>query len=226
MNNKNEDLIKDNPEKISDDFLERAKKLSPSLLADAMSSFGTMNHCIKPIKSGMRVLGTAITVKVKPGDNLFLHKAIYLSGKGYVIVLDSNENKNCASWGSMMSKGAIAMGVEGVVLDGAVRDLSEIKELRLPIFANGAVPNGPTTNGPGLINSVISCGGISVSPGDLIFGDDDGVVAVSPDILEDVLLKAEAKAKKEDVRLKEIEMGKMEPDWVKEKVFNLIDQLN
>lgn len=224
MNNKNEVLIKENPDKISDKLIERANQLSPSLLADAMSSFGTMNYCIKPIKSGMRVLGTAITVKVKPGDNLFLHKAIYLSGKGYVIVLDSNENKSCASWGSMMSKGAIAMGVEGVVLDGAVRDLSEIRELGFPIFASGAIPNGPTTNGPGLINSVISCGGISVSPGDLVFGDDDGVVVVPPSILEEVLLKAEAKAKKEEIRFKEIEMGKMEPDWVKEKVSNLINQ--
>lgn len=223
MNNNVKILIKDNPKKIPDNLIERARKLSPSLLADAMGSFGTMSYCIKPIKPGMRVLGTAITVKVKPGDNLFLHKAIYLASKGYVIVLDSNEHKTCASWGSMMSLGAIAMGVEGIVLDGAVRDLSEIRELGLPIFASGAIPNGPTTNGPGLINSVISCGGVSVSPGDLVFGDDDGVVVVPPDTLEDVLLKAEAKAEKEELRIKEIEMGKLEPDWVRDKIFNLIN---
>jgi len=222
MNNNGEVLIKDNPEKIPDNLIERAKQLSPSLLADAMGSFGTMNYCIKPIKSGMRVLGTAITVKVKPGDNLFLHKAIYLSGKGYVIVLDSNEHKTCASWGSMMTRGAIAMGIEGAVLDGAVRDLSEIRELGLPIFAGGAIPNGPTTNGPGLINSVISCGGVQISPGDLVFGDDDGVVVVPPNMLENVLLKAETKAKSEETRIKEIELGKLEPDWVREKVSNLI----
>lgn len=223
MNNNIEILIKNNPERIPDNLIERVKQLSPSLLADGMGSFRTMNYCIKPIKQGMRVLGTAITVKVNPGDNLFLHKAIYLAGKGYVIVLDSNEHKTCASWGSMMSQGAIAMGVEGVVLDGAVRDLLEIKELGLPIFASGAIPNGPTTNGPGLINSVISCGGVSVSPGDLVFGDDDGVVVVPLNILEEVLLKAEAKQKKEELRIKEIEMGKLEPDWVRDKVSNLVN---
>lgn len=221
MNQNENAIIKANPTKISDNFIERAKKLSPSLLADAMSSFNTMNYKIKPVKTGMKVLGTAITVKVKPGDNLFLHKAIYLAGKGYVIVLDSSEHKTCASWGSMMTRGAIAMGIEGVVLDGAVRDLDEIKGLGLPIFASCAVPNGPTTNGPGLINHVISCGGVCVTPGDFIFGDDDGVVVVPSYMLEEVLLKAEKKAASEESRIKEIEQGKLEPDWVKEKVSKL-----
>ena len=222
--NKNENtIIKENPQKIPKKLIERAKQLSPSLLADAMNSFGAMNYKIKPVKSGMRVLGTAITVKVKPGDNLFLHKAIYLAGEGYVIVLDSGEHNTWALWGSMMTRGAIAMGIEGVVLDGAVRDLSEIKELGFPIFASCAVPNGPATNGPGLINHVISCGGVSVTPGDLIFGDDDGVVAVPPHMLEEVLLKAEKKAAGENFRIKEIERGKLEPDWVKEKVSKLLE---
>lgn len=215
-------IIWDNPEQIPEYLIERAKKLSPSLLADAMSSFGTMNCGIKPVKPGARVIGTAITVKVKPGDNLFLHKAIYLTGKGYVIVLDSNEHKTCAAWGNMMTLGAMAMGVEGVVLDGAVRDVAEIKELGFPVFASAAIPNGPTTNGPGRINCVITCGGISVNPGDLIFGDDDGVVAVPPYLLEEVLLKAEKKADSEELRKKELEQGKLEPDWVRDKVNNLL----
>lgn len=223
MNSKDVILIKDNPEKIPDDLIERAGKLSPSLLCDAMNSFGTMNYSIKPVKPGMKVLGTAITVKVKPGDNLFLHKAIYLSGKGYVIVLDSNEHKACASWGGMMTRAAAAMGAEGVILDGAVRDVAEIRELGFPVFAGCAIPNGPSTNGPGCINHAISCGGVPVSPGDLIFGDDDGVVVVPPDILESVLLKAEAKAKAEEVRIREIAEGKLEPDWVIEKVSALAE---
>lgn len=222
MNDKDAILIMDNPVKIPNDLMERVRKLSPSLLCDAMDSTGAMEYGIKPVKPGMRVLGTAITVKVNPGDNLFLHKAIYLSGKGYVIVLDSNGHKACASWGCMMTRAATAMGTEGVILDGAVRDVEEIRELGFPVFSCGAVPNGPTTNGPGRINSVISCGGVSVSPGDLVFGDDDGVVVVPPDKLENILLKAEAKAKSEEVRIKEIEDGKLEPNWVREKVSVLI----
>ncbi|MGE5676942.1 MAG: RraA family protein [Pseudomonadota bacterium] len=223
MNENAKSLIRDNPEKIPDDMLERVRKLSPSLLCDAMNSFGTMDYSIKPVKPGSKVLGTAITVKVKPGDNLFLHKAIYLSGKGYVIVLDSNAHKACASWGGMMTRAAAAMGAEGVILDGAVRDVEEIRELGFPVFAACAIPNGPSTNGPGCINHKISCGGVSVSPGDLVFGDDDGVVAVPPDILENVLLKAEAKAKAEEARIREIAEGKLEPDWVREKVSALME---
>ena len=224
MNEKAGILINNNPGKIPDDLIERARILSPSLLCDAMDSFGAMNYGIKPVRSGMTVIGTAITVKVKPGDNLFLHKAIYLSGKGYVIVLDSNEHKACASWGGMMTRAAAAMGAEGVILDGAVRDVAEIRELGFPVFAGCAIPNGPLTNGPGRINCVISCGGVSVSPGDLVFGDDDGVVVVPPDLLETVLLKAEAKAKAEEARIREIAEGKLEPDWVREKINALIKE--
>lgn len=223
MESKDATLIINNPEKVAEELLERARKLSASLLCDAMNSFGTMNYSIKPVKPGMKVLGTAMTVKVKPGDNLFLHKAIYLSGKGYVIVLDSNEYKACASWGGMMTRAAAAVGAEGVILDGAVRDVAEIRELGFPVFAGCAVPNGPTTNGPGLINHDVSCGGVPVSPGDLVFGDDDGVVVVPPDMLENVLLKAEAKAKAEDLRIREIAEGKLEPDWVREKVSALVE---
>ncbi len=218
MSNEGEILIKGNPEIIPASMIERAKGLSSSLLSDAMDSRGSMNFSIKPVKPGMKVMGTAITVKVKPGDNLLLHKAIYLSGKGYVIVLDSNCHMGCAVWGSMMTRAAVAMGLEGVVLDGAVRDLEELRELGLPIFAAGAVPNGPTTNGPGQINCMIACSGASVAPGDLILGDDDGVAVVPRNMLEAVLEKAEGKVRKEAARINEIKQGKMEPDWVREKV--------
>lgn len=222
MSIEGETLIKENSDMIPTSMLERAKALSASLLSDAMNSQGAMNFGIKPVKPGMKVVGTAITVKVKPGDNLLLHKAIYLSGKGCVIVLDSNCYMECAVWGSMMTRAAAAMGVEGVVLDGAVRDMDELRELGLPIFAAGAVPNGPTTNGPGQINCMIDCGGVPVAPGDLVLGDEDGVTVVPRSVLEDVLEKAEEKVRKEAVRISEIMQGKLEPDWVKEKVAGLM----
>ena len=211
--------INQNPKKIPDELVERAKKLSSSLLSDAMGFLGTMNYQIKPVKTGMKVTGTALTVKVKPGDNLYLHKSIYLAEKGYVLVMDNGGYKQGAVWGEMMTRGALATGLEGVVLEGVVRDLSDIKELGLPIFACGAIPSGSTTNGPGSINMGISCGGISVSPGDFIMGDDDGVVAVPFHMLEEVLLKAEAKLKKEGERIKEIAEGRLEPEWINENLL-------
>lgn len=214
--------IKENPEKIPEELVKRAKKLSSSLLSDAMGSFGTMDYSIKPVKEGMKVAGTALTVKVEPGDNLYLHKSVYLASEGYVLVMDNGGYKQGAVWGEMMTRGALAKGVEGVVLEGAVRDLEDIKKLSLPIFAAGVVPSGSTTNGPGEINTFISSGGVNVAPGDFILGDDDGVVVVQRHMLEEVLQKAEAKAEKEYARIKEIEQGKYEPDWINENLSKIM----
>ncbi len=217
MSEKKDKNIKENPKKISEELVKRVGKLSTSLISDGMENSRTMNYLIKPIKGGMKVLGTALTVKVKPGDNLYLHKAIYEGKEGYVLVMDNSGNKDAAVWGEMMSRGALAAGISGVVLEGCVRDLADIKKLGLPIFAAGAVPKGPTVDGPGSINTNITCGGVEVHPGDLIFGDDDGIVVVSPKELEEVVKKAEAKLARETVRIKELEEGKLVPDWVNEK---------
>jgi len=209
--------IMENPKKISKELVDRVGKLSTSLISDGMKNSRTMNYRIKPIKGGMKVLGTALTVKVKPGDNLYLHKATYEAEEGYVLVVDNDENKDAAVWGEMMSRAALAVGLSGVVLEGCVRDLADIKKLGLPIFAAGAVPKRPRIDGPGSINSDIICGGVEIHPGDLIFGDDDGVVVVSPEELEEVVNKAEAKLAREAVRIKDLEEGKLMPDWINEK---------
>jgi regulator of RNase E activity RraA len=214
MSDKKDKNIKKNSKKISQDLVERVGKLSTSLISDGMENSRTMNYRIKPIKGGMKILGTALTVKVKPGDNLYLHKAIYKAEEGYVLVMENGENQEAAVWGEMMSRGALAVGLSGVVLEGFVRDLADIKELGLPIFATGALPKGPTVDGPGSINTEITCGGVKVCPGDLVFGDDDGVVVVAPEELEDVVKKAEAKLLREGERIKELEDGKLVPDWV------------
>jgi len=217
MSYKKDINIKENSKKISEELIKRVGKLSTSLISDGMKSSRTMKYQVKPIKKGMKVLGTAITVKVEPGDNLYLHKAIYKAEKGYILVMDNGENEDAAVWGEMMSRSSLAVGLSGVVLEGFVRDLSDIKDLGLPIFAAGALPKGPTVEGPGSINTNIKCGGVEVKPGDLIFGDDDGVVVVSPEELEEVVKKAEAKLGREGVRIKELDEGKLVPDWVNEK---------
>jgi RraA family protein len=217
MGDKKDKNIKKNSKKISQDLVERVGKLSTSLISDGMENSRTMNYRIKPIKGGMKILGTALTVKVKPGDNLYLHKAIKYGEDGYVLVLDNEGNKEAAVWGEMMTRSALAAELSGIVVEGCVRDLTDIKELGLPIFAVGAIPKGPTVEGPGNINSTINCGGVEVNPGDLIFGDDDGVVVVGPEELEEVLKKAEAKLAREGDRIKEIEEGKLVPEWVNNK---------
>jgi 4-hydroxy-4-methyl-2-oxoglutarate aldolase len=218
MGDKLKAFIKENPALIPENLMIRARKLSSSLISDATEGLGVMEYHLKPIAPKMKVIGTAMTVALRPGDNLFLHKAIYLSGQGYVLVADGKGYSGGAAWGEMTTRAALAMGVEGLVLDGVVRDLAELRELGFPVFAKGAVPSGMNRLGPGEINGGISCAGISVQPGDLVVGDDDGVVVVTRDRIADVLEQAETKAAQEAIRIKEIAQGKLEPEWISAKL--------
>lgn len=219
----------DDPEVFSPDIIARARKLNSSLLADAMDGANTMSYDISPVAQGYQMVGAAVTVSMKPGDNLFLHEAIYKGAPGYVLVADGKGHTKNAYMGELMAAAAEALGLEGIVIDGLVRDRSDLQKLDLPIFAKGFVPNGPYKEGPGQLNSPVSCGGVSVQPGDLIVGDDDGVTVVPKQMIKAVFQKAEKKQAYEEKRLKEIAAFKedringgnermIEPSWLKEKI--------
>lgn len=209
------------------DFIERAKKLNTTLLADVMDCTGSMDYRIKPVSSGMEIVGTAMTVSLRPGDNLFLHQAIYSAKKGHVLVVDGKGHTNNAYLGELMASSAQALGVEGIVVDGLVRDKKALNELKFPIYSKGFNPNGPFKDGPGEINEVISCGGIRVAPGDLVVGDDDGVVVVPADQIDEVLRKASEKLSYEEKRLEAIakyshqehsDPMSLAPKWLESKI--------
>jgi regulator of RNase E activity RraA len=134
---------------------------------------------------------------VRPGDNLMIHKALTLAGPGDVIVVDGSGDVSHALLGGLMRLAALARGVAGVVVDGAIRDSAEWAEGELPVFARGVSHRGPTKDGPGEINVPIACAGLSVGPGDLVLGDADGIVAASPDRLRELLEAARKKLAEE-----------------------------
>ncbi|RXT03927.1 RraA family protein [Ammoniphilus sp. CFH 90114] len=217
------------PALLSEVIIERATKLNTTLLSDALGCTGSMDYKIKPVASGMRIVGTVMTVSLRPGDNLFLHQAIYSGKEGYVLVADGKGHTSNAYLGELMAGSAKAIGLEGIVIDGLVRDKVALSELNFPIFAKGFIPNGPLKDGPGELNGPISCGGVTVHPGDLIIGDEDGVVVVPKDKIEEVLDKAEKKLDYEtkrmeaiadyELKLKQgIESGSIEPPWLREKM--------
>ncbi|MEK5522066.1 S-adenosylmethionine--2-demethylmenaquinone methyltransferase [Heyndrickxia sporothermodurans] len=215
---------------LSQEIIARAKKLNTTLISDALGCTGSMDYKVKPVSSGMKVVGTALTVDMRAGDNLFLHQGIYCGGEGYVLVADGKGHTENAYLGELMAGAAKALGLEGIVIDGLVRDKEMLSEIGLPIFSKGFIPNGPFKDGPGAINIPISCAGVTVNPGDLIVGDDDGVVVVPKDKIENVLIKAEAKLKYEEKRLQIIasyeerrKQGNTDniniaPEWLAEKM--------
>lgn len=214
------------PALLSNEVIEKAKQLNSTTIADALRNNGVMDYKIKSVTNNAKVVGTALTVSLHSGDNLFLHEAIHKAKQGYVLVVDGGGHVENAYLGELMAFSARAMGVEGIIIDGLVRDKEILKTLDLPIYAKGFIPSGPLKNGPGEINKPISCGGVSVEPGDLIVGDEDGVVVVRKEEIDRVLTAAENKLTYEQERLKQIQAFEnsndssisIKPNWLDEKI--------
>lgn len=141
--------------------------------------------------------GPAVTVRVRPGDNLMIHKALMMVEPGDVLVIDGGGDVSQALVGGLMRTTCVAKQLGGLVIDGAVRDLCEWAEDGMPIFAKGHTHRGPSKDGPGEVNVPVSCAGLVVMPGDLIIGDADGVIAVPAAEAASVLARTRAHLAKE-----------------------------
>lgn len=157
-------------------------------ISDCLERFGTMYADLRPLFDGIRLVGTAITVKTLAADLAGAFKAIDLCQAGDIVVIDSHGSVNTAFWGENMTMSAINRGAVGAVIDGACRDVEEIRKLRFPVFSRGIVPNVGSISGYGQVNVPIQCAGAAVSPGDILVIDGNGVVVVpreeAPEILE------------------------------------------
>lgn len=150
------------------------------------------------------MVGTAVTVRVRRGDNLAILRAFQYCRPGDVMVIDGGGDTTQALIGGIMSLHARTMGLAGVVVDGAIRDVAEVSQRDFPVFARGHIHRGPYKDGPGEINVPVSIGGMTVMPGDIIMGDDDGLLAFSPDEAEEVIAKARIQQQKEETTIQAI----------------------
>lgn len=188
--------------------------LTSTLLADRGAH--VLGSRIKPLRPGARLHGRALTISVPPGDNLAIHAALALARAGDVLVIDGGAHTERALMGGIMCTQAFKAGIAGIIIDGAIRDVAELRVMDMPVFAIGAVPAGPTKNGPGSILRPITCGGVVIHPGDWIFADDDGVVAYRHSTREDLLDSAKEKYVAEQQRLAAIADGVLTPPWLQE----------
>ena len=197
-------------ERVPDAVVTAYGDLDVATVHEARGKQGALAAAIKPIYPGMRVLGTALTVRCHPGDNLMLHKALDILRAGEVVVVDIGGWEG-GPWGDLMSVIAKARDCAGLVIDGYVRDGEAIKADQFSVFARGLSVNGTFKTALGLINHPISCGGVIVAPGDLVIGDDDGVCIVPRIDAESVL--ALARARQEDERQSRERFAKGETLW-------------
>ncbi len=185
-------------------------------LSDNMNRLVAGGSALRPMHRGGKLCGPAFTVKVAPGDNLMVHKAIDTAAPGDVIVVDAAGEVTHAIIGDIMSSIAEKRGVAGIVIYGAIRDSDEIGARRFPVYACGVTHRGPYKNGPGEINVPIALDGMVVNPGDIIVGDADGVVAVPQAHAEEILALARVQLAKETAMLKATAAGKLDRRWVDE----------
>ena len=208
------DVIRD-IERVSAEVAKKAAAFASSILADVAGRRGALSGRIAPLAPSMRFSGPAITVEVRPGDNLMIHAAMAIAKPGDVILVDGRGDLTSALMGEIMSQQCVALGIAGVVFDGAVRDCEAIRELGFPMYAAGLNPNGPTKFVPGRLNHPISIGGVTVNPGDLVVGDADGVTVIERDKAEAMLPLAAEKVAMETKRIADIKSRKaLRPAWL------------
>ncbi len=198
--------ILDAPPRAADALLSRFKGLASSNLADAMGRFGFMDPGIVS-RTGQPLCGQAVTVLLRPADNLMLHKALEVAVAGDVVVVSTGGNVTSAVFGELMCRTAAARGLGGLVVDGAVRDVEALARLRFPVFSRSVSPGSCDKDGPGEINVPVSCGGTVVSPGDILVGDADGIAVVPAAHAEEVLRLVGALVAREEGRVAEIADG-------------------
>jgi len=208
------DVIRD-IQRVDPELVARAAQYPSSILADVAGRRGALCSRIAPLAPTMRLAGPALTIDVRPGDNLMIHAAIALAKPGDVLVIDGKGDRTCALMGAIMINACRQLKLAGVVIDAAIRDSLDLREIGFPVFAVGANPNGPTKFVPGRINWPISCGGIAVAPGDLIVGDADGVLVVEREKAASLLDAAQKKEDDETARIAAIKQGKdLRPKWL------------
>ena len=198
------------------DLLAALRQIPAAIVSDNLKGLVGSVH-LRPFHGGsVRMAGTAVTVRVRQGDNLVLHRALDFVRPGDVLVVDANGFRGQAVTGKIMIRHLETIGAAGIVVDGSVRGGEEIGKRSFPVFALGLTPRGPFKTGPGEINVPVVIDGMTVTPGDIVVGDADGVVAFPPEAAPGVVERGNAQLRKEARDLEALLAGRWDRSWITE----------
>jgi len=201
---------------VEEALLLRFRKLPTAIISDSMGRLSAGGAALRPLGKA-NICGTALTVKTAPGDNLLPHKALDMARSGDVIIIDAGGDLTNAIVGERMIRLAEKIGLAGLVVYGAVRDVADLRKSTVPVFACGVTHRGPYKNGPGEINFPISLDGMVVNAGDLIVGDEDGLVCVPLGDANEICAEAERR----DQHEKLTDPCSESRSWIDEKLKSL-----
>ena len=198
----------------SKEMIEQYSQFETPDISDILNRMYAVNTGIRNMANHESICGPVCTVKVFPGDNLMVHKVLDVAQPGDIVVIDAGGSKSNAVLGDLISRKAKHRGIAAFVIDGLIRDVPDVREVGMPVFARGETPIGPLHRGPGEINYPISCGGIVINPGDIIVGDRSGLVVVRQEFAEDTLEKLHVQKKALESYVEGVKKGEFSNQWV------------
>jgi regulator of RNase E activity RraA len=200
--------------RVAPEAVARFRHLPVANVSDVMSRMTAAGPRLRPMHAGGVLAGPAFTVKTRPGDNLMIHKALAIAEPGDVIVVDAGGDLTNALIGELMLAQMVRRGLGGIVINGAIRDSAAIKAQGFPVFAAGVTHRGPYKDGPGEINVPVAIDGMVIEPGDLMLGDEDGLLCVPFAEVDAIQEAAAKKAEAEARQMANIEAGTHDAAWV------------
>ena len=214
--------IREDFQRVDRALMQQLAQFDVPDISDLLNRLYAIDPQIRCLSGKYRLCGTACTVKVFPGDNLMVHKALDIAKPGDIIVVDGSGigTRTNALIGDIICTKARHRGIQGFVIDGLIRDLPAIEELGYPVFARGTTAIGPLHRGPGEINFPIACGGTVVNPGDVIIADEAGMVSVPQDIVSSAVDILTSQQDANRTYLAAVQRGEFSNEWVD----NLLDR--
>lgn len=205
--------------RVSPEMIAKYREIPAAVVGDCMNRIQASPACLRPMHAGGTVLaGPAYTVKTRPGDNLFIHKAIDLAHPGDIIVVDAGGALDNALVGEMMLTHAETRGIGGVIIYGAIRDSAHVNNHPFPVYAAGVTLRGPFQSGPGHTNITISLGCMTIEPGDLLLGDADGIICIPYDEVESLYPDALKRFQGENAQRDRVRNGTVDRKWIDDRL--------
>jgi 4-hydroxy-4-methyl-2-oxoglutarate aldolase len=191
----------------SRDVVSILSNIPTATIYESAGKWGDVAPYIRPVVEGVRLAGRAFTVKAMPGDNLVIFRAIEEAPAGSILVIDAGATDRATIWGGTSTVACVAKKIAGCVTNAAVRDVAQIRALRFPVYAAGINVRGTVKSHPGWTQVPISIGDIPVKPGDIVIGDEDGVVIVASERADEIADKAVEKRRADEAREERISRG-------------------
>jgi 4-hydroxy-4-methyl-2-oxoglutarate aldolase len=216
-------LVVRNIPRTAGDVLAELAAAGVSTVHEAQGRTGYVGPGIRPIQSGVRVAGNAVTVLSHPGDNIMIHAAIEVCQAGDILVVTNTAPSAHGMFGELLATSLMTRGVVGLVIDAGVRDIAELREMGFPVWSRFVSSQGTVKESAGSVNIPVSIGSVTISAGDVVCADDDGVVVVPHDRAESALESARARIERETTKRKRLARGELtlDMDGLRDKLAGL-----